>query len=160
MQQLSQAGQQVIAGIARQHGFSVDAVMAMLDAVVRGNGSMAQYSHGEFSGSGLWVRGGMTMVSDTVNNPLKGRGDSQCGAVSVARVPAVLIHGPARVQLQLNGHRHGHGTAIGIGRHRCLRRGVAGRPVQRHESRSAVQALTVGGRRRSAGRGLRSPARG
>ncbi len=63
MQQLSQAGQQVIAGMAQRHGFSVDAVMHMLDGVVRGNGSMAQFNRGEFSGSGQWMRGGMTMVS-------------------------------------------------------------------------------------------------
>ena len=102
MQQLSQAGQQVIAGIARQHGFSIDAVMAMLDAVVRGNGSMAQYNQGEFSGSGQWMRGGMTMVSDIFNNPLKGRVDSLCGKLSnlIANQPGLMQTGSFQSQTQ------------------------------------------------------------
>ena len=79
MQQLSPGGQQVIAGIARQHGFSIDAVTVMLSAVVRGNSSMAQFNHVEFWGSDQWMRGGMTMVPDIFNNPLKGRVDSLCG---------------------------------------------------------------------------------
>ena len=102
MQQLSQAGQQVIAGIARQHGFSIDAVMAMLDAVVRGNGSMAQYNQGEFSGSGQWMRGGMTMVSDMFNNPLKGRVDSLCGELSnlITNQPGLMQTGSVQSQTQ------------------------------------------------------------
>lgn len=78
MQQLSQAGQQAINDVARRHGFSFDAVATMLDAVAQGNGSMAQFNHVEFSGSGQWMSGGMTMVSDMFNNQLKGRVDSLC----------------------------------------------------------------------------------
>ena len=102
MQQLSQAGQQVIAGIAQRHGFSTDAVMAMLDAVLRGNGSMAQFNHGEFSGSGQWMRGGMTMVSDMFNNPLKGRVDSLCGELSnlIANQPGLMQTGSFQSQTQ------------------------------------------------------------
>lgn len=34
------------------------------EQTINGNGSMAQFSHPEFSGSGQWMRGGMIMVSD------------------------------------------------------------------------------------------------
>ena len=102
MQQLSQAGQQAITSIAQRHGFSVDAVMSMLDAVVRGNGSMAQFNHGEFAGSGQWMRGGMTMVSDMFNNYLKGRVDGLCSELSnlVANQPGLLQAGSFQSQTQ------------------------------------------------------------
>lgn len=102
MQQLSQAGQQAIASMAQRHGFSVDAVMHMLDAVVRGNGNMAQFNHGEFAGSGQWMRGGMTMVSDMFNNYLKGRVDGLCSELSnlVANQPGLLQAGSFQSQTQ------------------------------------------------------------
>ena len=98
----SQAGQQAIAAIAQRHGFGVDAVMNMLDAVVHGNGSMAQFNPGEFSGSGQWMRGGMTMVSDMFNKPLLGRVDSLCRALSklVADPPGLLQTGAFQSQTQ------------------------------------------------------------
>jgi hypothetical protein len=52
MQQLSPAGEQTINQIAQRHGFSADAVLSMLESMINGNGSKAQYSHPEFSGSG------------------------------------------------------------------------------------------------------------
>ncbi len=64
--------------LAQRHGLSTDAVTHMLIAVYNGNGTMAQFSHPEFSGSGQWMRGGMTMVSDMFNNQLKNRVDSLC----------------------------------------------------------------------------------
>lgn len=102
MQQLSQAGQQAVTNIAERHGFSVDAVMQMLDSVVRGNGSMAQFNHGEFAGSGQWMRGGMTMVSDMFNNHLKGRVDGLCSELSnlIANQPGLLQAGSFQSQTQ------------------------------------------------------------
>ncbi len=47
---------------AQRHVFSFDAVATMLDAVVNGNGGMAQFSHHEFGGSGQWMRGGMNAI--------------------------------------------------------------------------------------------------
>jgi hypothetical protein len=82
MRQLSPAGQEVVNDIARRHGFSPDAVSTMLDAVMNGNGGMAQFGHPEFGGSGQWMRGGMTMIGDMFNNSLKGRVDALCGELS------------------------------------------------------------------------------
>jgi hypothetical protein len=82
MRQLSPSGHDAISLIAQNHGFSFDATMSMLDAVINGNGSMAQFSHPEFGGSGQWMRGGMTMVSDMFNNYLKGRVDGLCAELA------------------------------------------------------------------------------
>ena len=82
MKQLSNSGQQAVNDIAQRHGFSPEAVASMLDSVINGNGSMAQFNHPEFSGSGQWMSGGMTMVSDMFNGQLKGRVDSLCSELS------------------------------------------------------------------------------
>ncbi|KQP17999.1 SHOCT domain-containing protein [Pseudorhodoferax sp. Leaf267] len=111
MAQLSQAGQQIIDDIARRHGISVDATVSMLDAVIRGNGSMAQFSHPEFAGSGQWMRGGMTMVSDMFNNQLKGRVDALCYELAnlVASQPDLLRTGSFQSQSQ-NGQEQFNGS--------------------------------------------------
>jgi hypothetical protein len=102
MRQLSPSGQQVVDDIARRHGISMEAALSMLDAVVRGNGSMAQFSHPEFGGSGQWMRGGMTMVSDMFNNQLKSRVDALCHelATVVASQPELLRSGSYQSQSQ------------------------------------------------------------
>jgi hypothetical protein len=67
--------------------------MSMLESVIRGNGSMAQFNHPEFGGSGQWMQGGMTMVSDMFNNYLRGRVDGLCSELSrlMANQPDLLI---------------------------------------------------------------------
>ncbi len=102
MRQLSPAGQQAIADIAQRHGFSVDATVSMLDSVIHGNGYQAQFSHPEFSGSGQWMRGGMTMVSDMFNNHLKGRVDGLCSELSslVLSQPDLVRSGSFQSQTQ------------------------------------------------------------
>lgn len=117
MRQLSATGQQLINDVAQRHGFSFDATLSMLDSVINGNGSMAQFSHPEFAGSGQWMRGGMTMVSDMFNNYLKGRVDGLCSDLSdlVANQPDLIRTGSFQSQSQ-NGaynqeqiHHSGHG---------------------------------------------------
>lgn len=102
MHQLSSAGRQAVADIARRHGFSVDATLNMLDAVLRGNGSMAQFDHPEFSGAGQWMRGGMTMVSNLFDNQLKSRVDALCSELAnlVAGQPGLLQSGSFQSQSQ------------------------------------------------------------
>ena len=67
---------------AQGHGVSTDGVLTMLDALQRGGGTMAQFSHPDFGGSGQWMRGGMTMVSDLFNNALKAKVDGVCNDLS------------------------------------------------------------------------------
>ena len=78
MRELTPAGQQLINDVAQRHGFSTDAVMTMLQAVVNGNGTMAQFNHWELGGGGQWMQGGMTMVGDMFNHGLKAKVDNLC----------------------------------------------------------------------------------
>ncbi len=109
MRQLSPAGQQIINDIAQRNGFSLDATMSMLDSVINGNGSMAQFNHPEFAGSGQWMRGGMIMVSDMFNNYLKGRVDGLCSELSslIASQPDLIRSGSFQSQTQGGGYHSG-----------------------------------------------------
>ena len=93
--------------VAQRHGFGVDATRSMLDALVKGGGSMAQFNHPEFSGPGQWMRGGMTMVSDMFNDQLKGRIDALCVELSdlLAREPHL-----ARADGSLSPHEGAEGA--------------------------------------------------
>lgn len=105
MRQLTPSGQQAIYDLAQRHGFSPDATLSMLDAVINGNGTMAQFNHPEFSGSGQWMRGGMIMISDMFNANLKGRIDGLCCELSglVANQPDLIRSGSFQSQSQ--GHQ-------------------------------------------------------
>jgi Short C-terminal domain len=102
MRQLSPAGQQAISDLAQRHGFSRDAVRSMLESLINGRGSMAQFSHPEFGGSGQWMPGGMIMLSDMFNNVLRGRIDGLCHELSglVANEPDLLTPGSFQSQTQ------------------------------------------------------------
>lgn len=102
MQQLTPEGQHIVNELAGNHGFSPDAVAHMLFAVLNGNGSMAQFSHGEFGGSGQWMKGGMLMLGDMFNNYLKGRVDGLCWDISniLAVQPGLLRSGSFQSQSQ------------------------------------------------------------
>lgn len=102
MLQLTSAGQQAINDIAQRHGFSFDAVLSMLESVINGNGSMAQFSHPEFGGSGQWMQGGMTMIGDMFNNYLKGRVDNLCAELArlISNQPGLVRTGSFQSQSQ------------------------------------------------------------
>lgn len=108
MQKLSPAGERAIDEMARRHGFSRGAVMSLLESIARGNGTMAQFDHPEFGGSGQWMAGGMTMVSDMFDSSLKGRvtdlasdlarlleGDAAFARIAPQALPASLFVPPA-----------------------------------------------------------------
>lgn len=67
-----------LASIADRHRFGVEAVREMYRAVRAGHGTMAQFDHAEFTGSGQWMRGGMTMVAGSFDETLKRRIDALC----------------------------------------------------------------------------------
>lgn len=58
----------------------------MLDSILRGNGTMAQFNINELGGGGQWMRGGMTMVGDMFNYSLKSKVDGICSELSSAIV--------------------------------------------------------------------------
>jgi hypothetical protein len=68
--------------IARDHGFTPAATSAMLDELIRGGGTNAQFNHPEFGGAGQWLDSGMIMLSDRVNETLKSRINALCAALS------------------------------------------------------------------------------
>jgi hypothetical protein len=113
MRQLSPAGKQAINDLAQRHGFSSDAVLSMLQSVINGHGSMAQFSHPQFGGSGQWMHGGMIMISDMFNNVLKGRIDALCRELSrlVANQPDLAPVGNSQSQSQGSQQQGGSGPA-------------------------------------------------
>lgn len=82
MQQLTPEGQRIVDELAQRHGFSLDATRHMLLAVIAGRGTMAQFNHPEFGGSGQWMAGGMIMLGDMFNHGLKMRVDQLCTELS------------------------------------------------------------------------------
>jgi len=101
-QLLTPEGEKIVGDLARRHGFSVDAVTHMMYSVLNGNGSMAQFAHPEFGGSGQWMRGGMLMLGDMFNHGLKGRVDALCNDISgiLANQPGLLSIGSFQSQSQ------------------------------------------------------------
>lgn len=90
MRVLTTEGAARVERIAQNYGVSADAARTMLEALLNGGGTMAQFSHPEFGGSGQWMQGGMTMVSDLFNNALKALVQGICHDLSAL----VLDGGP------------------------------------------------------------------
>ena len=114
---LSAAGTRLVQELSQRHGLSADAVTHMLIAVQHGNGTMAQFSHPEFGGSGQWMRGGMTMVSNLFNHQLKSRVDNLCNdiASALAKDPQPPFSGSSQSQSQsgTNWQSQASGTSAG-----------------------------------------------
>jgi hypothetical protein len=112
MSHLTPAGTQLVHEISQRHGVSAEAATHMLLAVHNGHGTMAQFSHPEFGGSGQWMRGGMTMVSDLFNNQLKARVDSICSDISTALAnhQLVPVSGSFQSQSQSGGSSQGQAS--------------------------------------------------
>ncbi len=82
MKPLTQQGLSRINELANQFNVSSDAVLTLLEALVIGNSSMAQFNHPDLGGSGQWMLGGMTMVGDMFNHSLKAKVDGLCFELS------------------------------------------------------------------------------
>jgi len=102
MRQLTPEGRQLIDTIAQRYNFSPDAVFSLLQSVINGNGSMAQFSHPEFGGSGQWMKGGMIMLGDMFNNGLKNSVSGLCEELSrlIADQPGLIQSGSFQSQHQ------------------------------------------------------------
>ncbi|MGZ8161931.1 MAG: SHOCT domain-containing protein [Methylobacter sp.] len=102
MRQLTPEGQQIINQLAQRYNFSPDAVFSLLQSVINGNGSMAQFNHPEFGGSGQWMRGGMIMLGDMFNNNLKSSVGGLCQELSnlIANQPDLIQSGNFQSQNQ------------------------------------------------------------
>ena len=132
MRNLSPAGEHAIDELARRHGFGRDAVMSLLQSVIRGNGTMAQFDHPEFGGSGQWMAGGMTMVSDMFDSSLKHRVANLASELAqLARSEAA----PGRSQSPAQRVRGDEGRAAGQRPSRQSATASLFVPPARHESR-------------------------
>ena len=93
MPQLTSEGQQKVTALAQRYGVSTEAVRTLLQALVHGHGTMAQFDHPELGGRGQWMPGGMVMVGDMFNQRLKATVDGLC--VELAALLAASPLGPA-----------------------------------------------------------------
>ncbi|WP_374703277.1 SHOCT domain-containing protein [Cupriavidus pauculus] len=94
---------------------------------------MAQFDHPDFGGSGQWMQGGMTMVSDMFNHRLKGQVDALCSELSrlIASEPDLIRSGSFQSQSQgTRQQNHYSGSE---------------RPQQRAADGGAYQKQTEGG---------------
>ena len=92
---LTPAGESAVADLAARYRVSDGAVRTLLDAVARGGGAMAQFSHPELGGNGQWMRGGMTMVGDMFNPGLQSTVSGVCSELSALLASGgVLVRPP------------------------------------------------------------------
>ncbi len=100
-----------LAEVAARHGFSAGAVAALWDAMRRGGGRMAQFSHPELGGMGQWSgggSGGMLQIGAMFDHALKARVAAACAdlagwagrAPPGAAAPAPAASDPWRGQRQ------------------------------------------------------------
>ncbi len=68
--------------IARQHGFSAEAAHVLQDALRRGGGRMAQFSHPELGGMGQWSGGNMIQIGAMNDTALRDRVAALCAALA------------------------------------------------------------------------------
>jgi hypothetical protein len=86
--------------------------MAMLQSVIAGGGTMAQFDHPEFGRMGQWTRGGMTMVGDMFNHALKAKVDGLCSELSGLLASETFLVRPTSSQQQSQS-QGGRGSAFG-----------------------------------------------
>ena len=97
MPQLTADGLHLVTEVATRHGFSADAALGLLDALLQGGGFQAQFNHPEFGGMGQWSQGGMIMVGDMFNQGLKYRVDALCNdlAALLREQPSIQAPSPS-----------------------------------------------------------------
>jgi hypothetical protein len=106
MQQLTPQGLQKLNELAQRYNISPDAVMTLLQALVNGNGVMAQFEHEDLGGRGQWMQGGIVMVGDMFNHALKAKVDGLCSALSTLLAAQPFQHPPSSSQVQSQGVQH------------------------------------------------------
>lgn len=137
MEQLTPEGLQVVNELAQRYGFSQEAVIQMMFAMLRGRGAMAQFNHPEFAGSGQWMQGGMLMLGDMFNHALKARVDGLCHAIAaqLASQPELFPIGSFQSQHQSGGGQQmqvggtGQQMQVGGGAQQMQVSGAAGMPM-------------------------------
>jgi hypothetical protein len=114
MPQRTSEGQQHVTALAQRYEVSTEAVVTLLQALLHGHGTMAQFDHPELGGRGQWMPGGMVMGGDMFNQALKARVDGLCteSPRSSPLLPSCRRRPPA-VPWQA-GPRHPSSRAVGV----------------------------------------------
>lgn len=107
MSGLTEAGRRAVREAAGRYGVSEQTAEAMLHALVRGGGTMAQFNIPELGGNGQWLAGGMTMVGDMFNHGLQatvaGLASDLAGQMRAER----LVEAPKAASMGMMGQTHG-----------------------------------------------------
>lgn len=106
MTDLTDHGAAVQSALSQRYGVSPDAVRTLMDAVSRGAGYQAQFSHPELGGMGQWSSGGMTMVGDMFNTGLQHLVSSLCNEIAAAHAQGSFYLPPpqfAGTPMQMSG---------------------------------------------------------
>ncbi len=109
---LTEHGAAVQADLSQRYGVSPDAVRCLMDAVSRGGGTQAQFSHPELGGMGQWSQGGMTMVGDMFNGGLQAMVSNLCGEISQAYFNGAFYPPRPQVQGSYQGQMQGGGASM------------------------------------------------
>lgn len=113
---LTHHGLQKVEEIAGRYDISTDAAIVMLQAVINGGGTMAQFSHPELGGVGQWMQGGMTMVGDMFNNGLKAKVDNLCSELSpLAMDRSVFVQSAQSAIYEPGAHSDHNSLTVNIG---------------------------------------------
>lgn len=78
MSRQTPAAQPHIDTLAQRHAFSETAIAHLLTAVADGQTQMAEFDHPDFGGPGMWMAGGMLMLSRPNDHRLKARVEALC----------------------------------------------------------------------------------
>lgn len=82
MDPLSPQGVKIVEYLGQKYGVSTEAVTTLLDALLRGNGESAQFSHPDLGGAGQWSRSGITTGGEALNGTLKARVEGLCAELA------------------------------------------------------------------------------
>ncbi|WP_437606418.1 SHOCT domain-containing protein [Sorangium sp. So ce834] len=115
MQPLTLEGQRRVADLSQRYFVSTDAVMTLLQALVNGNGTMAQFYHPELGGAGQWMQGGMTMIGDMFNSALKAKVEGLCAELSNLLASQPFASAPAGYPAQGGQQQQQQGGSGGLG---------------------------------------------
>jgi Short C-terminal domain len=107
MWELTSEGSRIVDDLARRHALSREAVVTLLEAIAKGHGTQAQFSHPELGGMGQWSQGGMIMIGDLFNQGLKHKVETLCNEIAVLVRQQATFNPPAVSQFQSQGHMHG-----------------------------------------------------
>jgi len=113
MTALTEHGAAVRSDLSARYGISPDAVQAMMEALVRGGGTQAQFDISELGGMGQWSWGGMTMVGDMFNTNLQALVSNLCGDISQAMQAGPLFQPASTARGSWQGQSQGLGQASG-----------------------------------------------